>query len=139
MQGRYFFPLSARCVEAAATVNGDRLDITAIDGTALASIAMKSVKASSRLGGMRRRLDFPDGSGFDTADNDAVDKLLRGSGLLHRLEQSWRLVLAALVCVGVASGTFVLYGVPAAAGWLARHTPLSMAGYTGRQTLQALD
>ncbi|HKX64390.1 MAG TPA: M48 family metallopeptidase, partial [Rhizomicrobium sp.] len=61
------------------------------------------------------------------------------SGLLHRLEQSWRLVLIALVCVGAATAAFAFYGVPAAAGWLARHTPSSVADYTGRQTLQALD
>ena len=139
MRGRYFFPLSARCVEAVATVNGDRLDIAAPDGIPLASIALTSVKASSRLGAMRRRLDFPDGSAFDTEDNDAVDMLLRGSGLLHRLEQSWRLVAIALVCVGAATAAFAFYGVPAAAGWLARHTPSSVADYTGRQTLQALD
>jgi len=139
LQGRYFFPLSARFVDAVATVNDDHMDIATRDGTALASIAMKSVRISSRLGAIRRRLDFPDGSSFDTDDNDAVDMLLRRSGLLHRLEQSWRLVLVALVCVGVASGAFVLYGVPAVAGWLARHTPPSMTDYTGRQTLQAMD
>ncbi len=139
MQGRYFFPLSARCVDAVATVQGNRLDIADAGGTVLASVPIKSVKASSRLGAMRRRLDFPDGSSFDTQDNDAVDALHSSSGLLHRLEQSWRLVLIALVCVGVATAAFAFYGVPAAAGWLARHTPSSVAGYTGRQTLQALD
>jgi Zn-dependent protease with chaperone function len=139
LQGRYFFPLSARCVDAVATVNKGALEISGADGTALATMPMASVKASSRLGATRRRLEFPDGSSFDTSDNDAVDVLLRGSGLLHRLEQSWRLVLAALVCVGVATGAFALYGVPATAGWLARHTPPSVAVYTTRQTLEAMD
>ena len=139
LKGRYFFPLSARYVDAAAAVKDGQLDITAMDGTPLASIVLKSAKASSRLGAMRRRLDFPDGGAFDTEDNDAVDLLLRGSGLLHRLEQSWRLVLIALVCVGAATAAFAFYGVPAAAGWLARHTPSSVTQYTGRQTLQALD
>lgn len=139
LRGRYFFPLSARCVDAVATARDERLDIEAPDGTALASVPINAVKASSRLGATRRRLDFPDGSAFDTEDNDAVDMLSRGTGLLHRLEQSWRLVLIALVCVGAATAAFAFYGVPAAAGWLARHTPPSVADYTGRQTLQALD
>lgn len=139
MQGRYFFPLSARHVEASAAVNGGTLAITGMDGALLASIPMKSVRASSRLGGMRRRLDLPDGDSFDTTDNDAVDRMMRGSGILHRLENSWRVVLVSLVLAGLAATAFALYGVPAAAGWLARHTPPSVATYTAQQTLATLD
>lgn len=88
---------------------------------------------------MRRRLDFPGGSSFDTTDNDAVDQIARGSGLIHRLEQSWRLALIAIACVGAASAAFILYGIPASAGWLARHTSQSIAHYTEQQTLESLD
>jgi Zn-dependent protease with chaperone function len=97
------------------------------------------VRASSRLGAMRRRLDFPDGSSFDTTDNDAVDQLLGHGSILHWLERSWRAVLLSLAVAGLSSAGFVLYGVPATAGWLARHTPASMAAYTTRQTLAAMD
>ena len=137
--GRYFFPLSARFVAATATLKDGVLEIADVDGAALASFPLGAVKASSRLGAMRRRLDFPDASSFDTTDNDAVDSLRRGSGLLHRLEQSWRLALISLACVGMASALFVLYGVPATAGWLARHTAPSFARYAEEQTLEAMD
>ena len=139
MQGRYFFPLSARYVEASAAVTGRDIAITAEDGTALASIPLTSVKTSSRLGGMRRRLDFPDGSSFDTTDNDAVDRMMRSGGILHRLENCWRMVLASVVLAGLSIAAFALYGIPTAADWLARHTPPSVAVYTTRQTLAALD
>lgn len=139
MQGRYFFPLSARFVDAAAAVKDSALEITGADGGLLASIPLAAVKANSRLGAMRRRLEFPDGSSFDTSDNDAVDGLARRSGWLHRLEQSWRLALISIVCVGIATALFVLYGIPASAGWLARHTSQSVAHYTEEQTLETLD
>jgi Zn-dependent protease with chaperone function len=138
-QGRYFFPLSARFTEAVVTVKDGKLEIAGPDGTTLATIPRTSVRASSRLGAMRRRLEFPDGSSFDTADNDAVDQMVRASGLVHRLEQSWRLALVALICVGLATAAFVLYGIPASAGWLARHTSQSFAQYAEQRTLEAMD
>lgn len=139
MQGRYFFPLSARCVDAVAEVKDDRLKIAAADGERLAELPLTSVRATSRLGGMRRRLDFPDGSSFDTEDNDAVDALLAPSGLLYRLERSWRTVLASVIVAALATAGFIFYGVPVMAGWLARHTPPSIAAYTTRQTLDTMD
>ena len=139
IQGRYFFPLSARFVEAAAAVQDGTFKVTDTTGVPLASLPLPSVRVSSRLGAMRRRLEFPDGASFETTDNDAVDSLMRGSGLLHRLEKSWRLALTSILCVGAATALFVLYGIPASAGWLARHTSQSWARYTEDQTLEALD
>jgi Zn-dependent protease with chaperone function len=139
LRGRYFFPLSARFVDAAAERRDDTLLIRGDDGTALASIVLKEVRATARLGAMPRKLDFPDGSGFETPDNDAVDELLRRSSLLYRLESSWRAVLIAVVASALAIACFAVYGVPAVAGWLARHTPASFAAYTTRQTLTAMD
>jgi len=139
LQGRYFFPLSARFADAVATVKDGVLEIAGTDGAPLASHPLSSARASSRLGKMRRRLEFPDGGSFETQDNDAVDAMARGSGVLYRLEQSWRLALVAIACVGAATALFILYGAPAAAGWLARHTPPSVAVYTTRQTLEAMD
>lgn len=139
MQGRYFFPLSAQCVDASARAAGDVLEITSGDGASLGSIPLKTMRVSSRLGAMRRRLDFPDGSSFDTMDNDGVDALMRGSGFLYRLETSWRIVLASLLVAGLAAAAFIFYGLPATAAWLAHRTPPSVAVYTAHQTLATLD
>jgi Zn-dependent protease with chaperone function len=137
--GRYFFPLSARCVDAAASIAGEMLTVTDPQGAVLATVPLQSVRASSRLGGMRRRLDFPDGDGFDTLDNDAVDAMLPASGWLHRLEKSWRIALAAVVAMAVATAAFLLYGVPVTAAFLAQHTPPGMARFASEQTLATLD
>jgi Zn-dependent protease with chaperone function len=126
-------------MDAVAKPSGDVLEITDNTGTALASIPLKSVQATARLGAMRRRLDFPDGSSFDTEDHDALDALLGHTSLLHRLESSWRSVLISVLVAGLATAGFALYGVPAMAGWLARHTPPSMAAFATRQTLETMD
>ena len=115
------------------------LEVSDDNGDVLASFPLASVRATSRLGAIRRRLDFPDGSSFDTDDNDGVDALLDRRSLLHRLEKSWRVVLASVILAGLAAAGFALYGVPVTAAFLARHTPSSVAAYTTEQTLQALD
>lgn len=140
-QGRYFLPRSALFVAAALDVSqdGETLLVQGADGL-LAQVPRRAVTATSRLGNLRRKLEFPDGGGFDTEDNDAIDALLRPrDGILHRLEKSWRMVLAAVLLSAAAAALFALYGVPATAGWLARRTPASVAGFVSRQTLEAID
>jgi Zn-dependent protease with chaperone function len=140
-QGRYFLPRSAICVDAALELSADggTLLVRGPDGV-LAQAPAGSVIATSRLGNLRRKLELPDGSGFETDDNDAIDALLKPhDSLLHRLEKSWRVVLASVLFAAVAAALFVFYGVPATAGWLARRTPASVASFTSRQTLDAID
>jgi Zn-dependent protease with chaperone function len=137
--GRYYFPLSVRYVDAAATADGHMLTITDAQGAVLASLALKSVRTCSRLGTMRRRLDFPDGSGFDTPDNDAIDAMLPRTGWLHRLENSWRTALASVLVTALAAAAFLLYGVPWTAAFLAQRTPPDIARFASQQTLSTLD
>ena len=61
-------------------------------GEALSSEAFSQLSISDRVGSIPRRLDFADGSSFETRDNDGIDRLLkpyRGprSGLIHELER----------------------------------------------------
>lgn len=140
-EGRYFLPRSATCVDASLDVSADgaTLLLWGAEGL-LAEVPLRAVKATSRLGNLRRKLAFPDGGGFETDDNDAIDALLRPRDrLLHRLEQSWRMVLASVLFAAAAAVLFALYGVPATAGWLARRTPASVAGFVSRQTLDTVD
>ena len=126
-------------MDADASRNGDALEIRDDGGAILANIPLRSARPTARLGTMLRRLDFPDGSCFETSDNDGVDQMLGRQSLLHRLENSWRAVLASVLVAAAAAVAFVVYGVPASAGWLARHTPPSIARYTAVQTLETLD
>ena len=74
-------------------ISGDGINTT---------IAVQHVVVSSRLGNTKRYLTLPDDAKLETADNDAVDRLLeRATGrrrhtLLHSIEAHWGRVLAAL-------------------------------------------
>jgi len=140
-QGRYFLPRAATCVDASLELSADggMLLVRGADGV-LAQAPTGLVIATSRLGNLRRKLEFPDGGGFETDDNDAIDALLKPrDSVLHRLEKSWRMVLVSVLFAAAAAVLFAFYGVPATAGWLARRTPASVAGFASRQTLDAVD
>jgi Zn-dependent protease with chaperone function len=140
-KGRYFLPRSARFVAASLVLSEDgvMLLVSGPDGV-LAQASPGTVRVTSRLGNLRRKLEFPDGSGFETEDNDAIDALLKPrDGILHRLEKSWRMMLVAVLLCAAVAALFALYGVPATAGWLARRTPASVAGFVSRQTLETID
>jgi Zn-dependent protease with chaperone function len=139
--GHYFPPDSAHTVEAVAERTEDgRLCVRDAQGGVLAEAPARLVETSTRLGKLRRKLNFPGQGCFETADNDAVDTmLLGGAGLLHRLEKSWRAVLASVLVAGAAAAWFVIYGVPATAGFLAGHTPDSAAHFITSQALGVLD
>src|SRR3954463_8750587 len=95
--GQYFLPRTGRNVAASLSLGEDgRLRIAGPEGNWLNGARPDEVQASSRLGKLRRKLEFPDGGCFETEDNDAIDAMLRPKDrFLHRLEQSWRMVLAA--------------------------------------------
>jgi Zn-dependent protease with chaperone function len=138
--GHYFLPRSARYVEAALEADPDRgsLRVCGADGAVLDAAPRRQVRATSRLGRLARKLDFPSGGRFETTDDDAIDAIFRG-GLLHALEKSWRAVLASVVAAAAAVVGFILYGAPLAADQLARHTPASVAAFMTRQALSTLD
>jgi Zn-dependent protease with chaperone function len=144
LDGRYFLAGTARYVPARARLDDGNAFRVEPDGVAEPAIApLERIKVSARLGNLPRRFELPDGSCFETPDNDAVDTLLRGmkrhSGLLHRLEKSWPWAAASLVLAVGAVVAFLLYGLPATALWLAQETPPSVNGPIARQTLQVLD
>ncbi|MFD4841401.1 M48 family metallopeptidase, partial [Achromobacter sp. NPDC058515] len=65
--------------------------LTVHDGETQHTLPPRSLRWSSRIGTTPRRAALPDGSVFETTDNDQVDRLERaqgrhGAGLLHRLE-----------------------------------------------------
>jgi len=144
VDGRFFFPHSARFVEARATLkDGRTLRIADIYGAVLAEAPLRQVKISSRLANIARRMTFADGGMFETYDNDGVDDLLvearRNVGWVDRLERSWRVVaLSVLLAAGVGAAFFI-WGIPAIAYELALHTPPDIAKVMSDQTLKAID
>ncbi len=146
IEGRYFFPNSARHVPARLSVeDGKTLHIQGEDAAALADVPVREVRVSPRLGNIARRFDLPGGSHFETYDNDGVDALLRstrhlsGGGWIDRLERSWRSVALSVLLAALAVYAVVTYGIPAAAVRLAQDTPPALSRVVADQTMNALD
>jgi hypothetical protein len=143
LEGRYFFPHSARFVPARAAIAGGKtLRIENLDGSVLAEVPLRKVRVAARLGRIARRFDLPDGARFETDDNDGADEMLRaarrlpGWGWVDRLERSWRTVFLSVLLAALAAYGFVLYGIPAIAAELALHNT-ALKGSTPRRACSA--
>ncbi|SIQ53323.1 Peptidase family M48 [Rhizobium sp. RU20A] len=111
---------------------------------ALASAPFSSLQIWERIGRLPRRIAFPDGSVFETADNDAIDALMtargrRGVSFVHRLERFHpRLIL-------LAAGTFLLggavyrYALPLLVEIAVLVTPPVVPQIMAKSTLETLD
>lgn len=101
------------------------------------------VSVSARIGDTARYLDMPDGSRFETADNDGVDALntrfLRQNSLTHRLESRSRYALIAVLLVIISATAFITHGIPAIASAVAYALPASATQSLGQHTLSVLD
>jgi len=90
------------------------------------------IEIESRLGNTMRRIFFPGGIVFETADNDAVDHLSKqlGTGsfasFIHRLESRWRYFALSMAIVVLAVFSGFKYGLPAMAKTVAFSLPSSV-------------
>ena len=118
--GRWHPPGSSRAEKARLFLRGRMLTVTldGAPGDPVANGEVTSVTISDRVGRIPRRIDFSNGSLFETDDNDAIDELLRGRrsdrmGIVHHLEQFHpRLLVLVAVVVLLAIGIY-RYAVPA--------------------------
>jgi len=106
---------------------------------------LKTLTFSPRLGNTPRSIYLPDNRVCETEDNDAIDAVLKHSGVgrmsmqLHFLESKLRYLVAALVVTGAFSYLFVVYGLPALAKQTARKLPASVVYQLDANTLATLD
>ena len=100
--GAWFPPGSSRRVDATISRAADG-DLVVVAGQAvLARAAPSEIEFSARVGSIARRLAFPDGSLFETADNDGIDRLSGSAGAVHQLERFRpRLFVFAAIVVGL--------------------------------------
>lgn len=110
----------------------------------LASAGPSWVEISGRVGSIPRRVTFPDGSVFETWDNDGIDRYLAetgkgGAGLVHWLEQ-FRLRLIVIVLLAfVLGGVVYRWGVPALVEVAILTTPPIVPQLMAQGTLETLD
>ena len=123
---------------------GGRVEVRSDHGALLYSGLLSSVGVPSRLGNTPRLLRFEAGQTFETSDQDGVDAAARLGGggarnILHALESRWRHVLVSVLIVCLLGASFIVWGVPASARWIAFQLPQSVADNASKQTLAAMD
>lgn len=127
-------------------LTSDQTRIELVDDSNHAVGPWSVVQVSSRIGNIPRKLNFANGSLFETQDNDSVDKLLELSDhsaktgvLASRLESSWGIALVGVVVVAISLVAFFKIGVPAAARYVAHKLPVSAQEKISEGTLATLD
>ncbi len=107
------------------------------------------IAIGDRLGNIERKLILADGSVFTTANNDAIDSLIRShkdSGVgskwnlfLHRHETRITSVLAMLVLTVIFAFSFVRWGIPWTSQTIAHALPQKTAEFIGKRSLDFID
>lgn len=144
LAGRFFDGSSSRSHQARVVVEDGLLRVEGAAGETLHSpCELDCVEFSSRVGNTPRFLGFPGGASFETADNDAVDRLLArrapASGLAHRLESKLRYALVGLALTVAFVWGCVQWGVPALARVAAHALPVELNAHAETAVLELLD
>ena len=113
-----------------------------IQGT---SYLANKVEISPRVGNTVRYIDFPDGSQFESNENDAIDTLqdrIKPSKLTHlvyKLEKARIFVVTSLLILVIGGWAFIQFGVPYLSRELAMKLPEDTLHHLGQGMLNALD
>jgi hypothetical protein len=136
---------SSRSVRAWLLAKDGEIAAVAEEGDAgLASAAFPDLDVSPRVGSIPRRIEFPDGSLFETTDNDAIDRLLRAkgrrrAGLVHALERFHPRLLLFVAAVFLLSGLVYRYALPVLVEVAVAVTPPVVPRLMSVSTLETLD
>jgi Zn-dependent protease with chaperone function len=143
LEGHLFDGRSAAATPVRIASADGALTVSTLDGTTLHTQPLRWLRVSEAFGSAPRQIELPGGAVVEVPDGAALTGMLaaagRRPGLVDRLEARWRSALGALVvCVGVLALAY-LYGLPAAAGWVARALPVSAEERLGAGVLEILD
>ncbi len=115
------------------------------EGVAPLMFGRSQVRVESRLGNASRFVRLPDDQRCEVTDNDALDAALAAwsapglAAWLHRVEQSWRLVLVSAVVLLALGWAAFVYGLPWASKRVAFMLPDKVLNALGDQTLATFD
>lgn len=147
----YHDGLSSRAREVTLWFLPDGKLLVEGEGTEPLEFPRAAVRVESRLGRAPRFVRLSEERRCEVAaeDHDALDAALRewgrvgrearASAWLHRVEQSWRLVLAAVIALIVIAWLAFAYGVPWAAKQAAFMLPAAVTNKLGDETMAAFD
>ncbi|MEJ2552686.1 MAG: M48 family metallopeptidase [Gammaproteobacteria bacterium] len=107
--------------------------------------SLGAARISARLGNIPRHIHFTNDAEFTTTDNDAVDEAVTAAGaarnpsFIHKLEDSPRIALTALVLLAVSVLLFFQYGVPALSQRVVALIPPDVERDVGLHSMDMLD
>ncbi|MCA1441139.1 M48 family metallopeptidase [Ensifer sp. IC4062] len=135
---------SSRSVPSRLAEAGERLAVHGDAGAELSSGKLSAVEISPRVGAVPRRITFPDGSLFETSDNDAIDGFLtrkgRGrEGIIHRMERFHPRLFAFVAVVILLGALIYRFALPALVEVAVAVTPPVVPRVMSVSTLEALD
>ena len=143
--GHWHPPGSSRSLAARLTVDDRMLGVMLeADGSRVVSGDLQAVSISDRVGRIPRRIEFADGSLFETPDNDAIDALLRRhgrdrTGWIHALERFHPRLVAFVLAVFILAGLIYRFAVPALVEVAIYMTPPVATKMMSSGTLASLD
>jgi len=146
LQG-YWYPKNSSARESAELGLLNGVCSLYLDGKEASEVgALDRLIFSDRVGNISRKITLPDGSLFETTDNDAIDEVLATTshqnakiGILHKLETHWGWIATSLVLTVVLSFAFLKWGLPWGAKQLAYAMPVEVTEKIGIGTLGILD
>lgn len=132
--------IEARLIDRA----GEIVAVPAVGEKALAGAGVSWLDISGRVGSIPRRVTFPDGSIFETWDNDGIDRYLAtrgmgGAGFVHWLEQVKLRLIVIVFCAFALGGVIYRWGVPALVEVAILTTPPIVPQLMAQGTLATLD
>lgn len=144
VSGEWRPPATSRATPARLSMRADGVvTVTAADGgRPLATAPQVTVEVSARVGQIPRRLSFPDGGQFETADNDGVDALLapfRRKGVVHGLERFGPRLFVFVALVVAFSFALYRYAVPVLVEVAVAVTPPIVPELMSKGVLVSLD
>jgi Zn-dependent protease with chaperone function len=143
-EGDWYLANSSRSVAARLLSRGRDIAVLAVDGAVLSVGTKPDLSFSSRVGSIPRHVTFPDGSVFETGDNDGIDAYLRSNGKsdvsrVHRLEKFHPRILLFTFAVFLLGAGIYRYALPAMVEVAVLVTPPVLPKLISSSTISTLD
>lgn len=142
--GRWHPPGASKSVPALLLAEGKTLYVK-LEGEVADPVTvgdLARLEISDRIGRVPRRITFPDGSMFETADNEALDGWIgrhRRTGVIHTLEAFHPRLIAFVIATFLLAGGIYRYALPALVEVAVLVTPPAATEMMAAGALNTLD
>ena len=143
IQGHFFNSETSEKKDVSLTYYADGL--VRFNSIKTGDLYFNDLKISSRIANTPRYITLPDGSQFESMDNQAIDEMVKQfsesfiNGLAHKLENAKSFILLTVVGVIIFAWLFIQLGVPFFSKQVAHLLPEQASQYMGQGVLEVMD